>query len=283
MIEHFRRHGFTRVAGLLDPADLHAIEGAHARLIAKAESLLAKANRSGVALAKTYERDRPELIVVPEREDPAKVCRMEYLAASDGAMRSLVQDKLLPAIAQVAGEAYRLFKDKCNEKRPGGGAFPPHQDFPAYKAFGPSYHVTAMVALDDAGQENGCLSFAANFKEVVKAHPEFAKEWFGDQPMVGYYEGGRKNGDILAEISRHFDWQLAEAKAGDVVLFDSFVPHYSPVNGGQRSRRALFFTCNRAAEGDHYESYYRKKRAEYDNPMFHIATPTAHAAMDAAP
>ncbi len=276
MIEHFRQYGFTRVEGLLSKAEFARIEAAHGELITRAESLLKRALDAGQDLGKTYSKDKPELIVVPERDDPAKVCRMEYMMASHPEMKKLVQEKLEPAVSQVAGRAFTLFKDKCNEKRPGGGAYPPHQDFPAYMAFKPRYHITAMVALDSASSENGCLSFATNFQEVVKANGTFVTEWVGGNPMVGYYDGGPHNGDILTEISREFDWKLIEAQAGDVLLFDSFVPHFSPPNQGSRSRRAMFFTHNAASEGDWYESYYATKREQYYNPMFHIATPTQH-------
>lgn len=42
--------------------------------------------------------------------------------------------------------------------------FPAHQDAPAYVSFGLNYHVTCLLAADEATEENGCL-------EVVPRHP----------------------------------------------------------------------------------------------------------------
>ena len=52
-------------------------------------------------------------------------------------------------------------------------------------------------------------------------------------------------------------------KAGDVVYFDSFVPHRSAPNLSETPRRVLYITYNRLSEGDHRERYYAEKRKAY--------------------
>jgi hypothetical protein len=91
------------------------------------------------------------------------------------------------------------------------------------------------------------------------------------------HQGGPSNGEILEEIALLFEWRPITARPGDVVIFDSFIPHRSEINRSLCSRRALFLTYNIAEHGDWYDYYYRMKRARYDDPMFHVGTPTAHA------
>ena len=50
---------------------------------------------------------------------------------------------------------------------------------------------------------------------------------------------------------------------GDVLVFDSYVPHRSDTNTTDVARRALYLTYNRASAGDHRERYYRDKAAEF--------------------
>jgi ectoine hydroxylase-related dioxygenase (phytanoyl-CoA dioxygenase family) len=50
---------------------------------------------------------------------------------------------------------------------------------------------------------------------------------------------------------------------GDVVFFDSYVPHASKPNLTDRARRALYLTYNRASDGDHRARYFADKRAAF--------------------
>lgn len=52
-----------------------------------------------------------------------------------------------------------LFKEKINFKLPGGGGFLAHQDSVAYIGLA-KQHISAMVAVDAAVEENGCLFVA---------------------------------------------------------------------------------------------------------------------------
>ena len=74
------------------------------------------------------EHDLQELIVVPESDDPLKVCRYEYIKGFNAAIREKLVPKIQGFIKQLTGEDFVLFKDKLNAKNPGGGAFGPHQD-----------------------------------------------------------------------------------------------------------------------------------------------------------
>ena len=99
----------------------------------------------------------------------------------------------------------------------------------------------------------------------------------GPRPLFNYHRGGALNGDIEVATSRKFAWQPITAQAGDVILFDSYVPHRSARNNSAVDRRMLFFTfAAGAAHKDLYDTYYASKRNDPGNPIFHISTPTRH-------
>jgi len=142
----------------------------------------------------------------------------------------------------LGGEAI-LFKEKVNFKMPGGAGFEPHQDQQAgWTTFTPMF-VTALVCIDKATVENGCL-------EMTDA-PRFAgligKEW---TPLT------------LREMAS-FSLISVPTEPGDVLFFDSYAPHASKPNLTDKARRILYLTYNLKADGDHRARYYAEKRANF--------------------
>mgnify|MGYP000439000778 CR=1 FL=1 len=276
--EGFRQSGYVVLGQGLKPTEMELLEQSSQRLYKRAEDILAELTESSESLSDYYQRNQYELIVVPEIDDPLKVCRYECIEGTDADIREQIVPKLKGYIEQLTGTQFTLFKDKCNAKNPGGGAFEPHQDVIAYDQFKPQYHVTAAIFLDDATLENGCLNFPADYlQDLTGLDSESRDTPVGPRPILASYDGGPDNGNIQREISDKINWSPIIARRGDVVLFDSYVPHYSEKNESHKTRRAMFFTFNVLADGDHYQAYYAMKRNEFDNPKFHIATPTAHS------
>jgi ectoine hydroxylase-related dioxygenase (phytanoyl-CoA dioxygenase family) len=180
---------------------------------------------------------------------------------------------------ELMGKPFVLFKDKCNVKNPGGGAFPPHQDIAAYYHFTPKFHVTAAVMLDASTIENGCVEMALDYQKYTSLASQIMHGPFGGYPFFDFYPSGPRNGDIVDEVSAVFDWQPMQAEPGDIVLFNSFVPHRSAKNTSDKRRRNFFFTYNALEEGDWYQTYYQTKQQHFDNKMFHVSTPTQHGSM----
>ena len=50
---------------------------------------------------------------------------------------------------------------------------------------------------------------------------------------------------------------------GDMLLFDSYVPHGSESNRSPHPRRALYVTYNRQSEGCRRDEYFEHKRANF--------------------
>jgi hypothetical protein len=171
--------------------------------------------------------------------------RMENIVPyHEGFRRLAFGAKLQGACGQLLGETVVLFKDKINFKLPGGGAFEAHQDVQAGWSRYASVHITALVAVDRATVANGCLEIAANFRG---ARELIGREW---EPLD-------------ARQLKSVQWRHLEAEPGDVVFFDSFIPHRSAPNATRDARRVLYFTYNKASEGEHVARYYADKRASY--------------------
>src|SRR5262249_22043049 len=115
-------------------------------------------------------------------------------------------DLIAWAGALLSGKAV-LFKDKINFKLPGGGGFAPHQDQQAgWSVYAPLF-LTVMVSVDPSNVENGCLEIAAGrHKEGL-----IGEEW---RPL-------EREGLALKPVP---------TEPGDVIFFDSFVPHASGPN-----------------------------------------------------
>ncbi|KAL6065712.1 Phytanoyl-CoA dioxygenase [Balamuthia mandrillaris] len=152
--------------------------------------------------------------------------------------------RFLGFVSQLFGERALLYKEKINFKYPGGEGFEPHQDHAAgWWLYGHTLHITALVTVDKATAANGAL-------EVV----------------AGRHKEGLLGGKFEAvpkEEVEKMTWILTETNPGDLVFFDSFVPHRSAPNLSEESRRVLYVTYNKASEGDYRVQYYQDKRKNY--------------------
>jgi len=143
-------------------------------------------------------------------------------------------------VAALMGGPVVLFKDKINFKMPGGPGFKAHQDQQAgWGRYAPLF-VTAMVTIDPATLDNGCLEM------VPGRHREglLGEEW---NPLA--------EGDLALHA--------VPTAPGDVIFFDSFAPHASKPNFTASPRRILYLTYNRASDGDHRDRYYAEKHAAF--------------------
>ena len=184
-----------------------------------------------------------------------KLCRIENFLDYNEYFSNIAQnDKTLSLISQLMGEEAVLFKEKINFKYPGSKGFSPHQDAPAFITFNQTYHITMMLAIDDSTIENGCL-------RVIKENP------YKEQTLPQ-----EKGGAIDTKFCEGFDWQALECKSGDVLLFDSYLPHYSESNTSAKSRRAAFITYSKISEGKSMrDEYFADKRENFPQDCEKIA------------
>ncbi len=170
--------------------------------------------------------------------------RMENFAPYHPFFRNLfLGQRMVGAVEQLFGEPASMFKDKINFKMPGGDGFAPHQDVQAGWSRYSDIHITALVSIDSATIENGCLEIAPSFHDRGLV----GSEW---SPLTDSDMDGMR-------------FEFVETEPGDAIFFDSYAPHRSGPNLTNKSRRVLYVTYNRASEGDHLTQYYADKRKSY--------------------
>ena len=180
-------------------------------------------------------------------KSPRQLCRIEnFLQYHDGFNELARGEKTLELLSSLMKEKAVLFKEKINFKLPGVGGFTPHQDYPAFLSFGQHYHITMMIALDYATLQNGCLQVATNDSYQKKVLPQ------------------ENDKTISRELCKEISWTPIECQKGDVLFFDSFLPHYSETNQSSKARRAISPTYNRMSDsGSKREEYFKDKRLKF--------------------
>ena len=228
-LDHFARTGWVARRGLFDASETAAI---------------ARWTDELVALPETPGRHMVYYEDSLTDPDTRVLQRIEDFCPYHGGFDALVRHgRLSAAVEQLFGEPTLLFKEKINFKKAGGAGFEPHQDQQAgWSAYAPLF-ITALVGIDRAMTENGCLEMA-------------------DTP--------RLTGMIGDEWSPLTDEQMATfalipvpTEPGDVLFFDSYAPHGSQPNLTDAQRRILYLTYNAASAGDHRRRYYDDKRANF--------------------
>ncbi|MFT5686385.1 MAG: putative HD phosphohydrolase [Myxococcota bacterium] len=177
--------------------------------------------------------------------DPKLLCRLENFVPYHRGFAEFLEGSMITGlISELMGEPAILYKEKINFKLAGGAGYGAHQDAPAFGTFGHRYHITMMVPIDASDADNGCL-------EMVYGHHS--------KGLLRQNEAG----EVHPEVEATLDWRALPSAPGDLLFFDSFVPHRSQPNTSPRSRRALYITYNRVSEGDYRAAYFEQKRQNF--------------------
>lgn len=166
-----------------------------------------------------------------------------FVPYHEGLNQLCTRSELTECLEELLGGEALLFKDKVNLKPPRGRGFTPHQDQAAgWNAYA-KFFVSALVPLDENTAENGCLEiFPENYGRTL-----ISEEW---KPI---------GGEELELIT----WESVPVSPGDVLFFDSYMPHQSHRNNTDQARRNLYLTFNLKSDGDHRAQYYADKRRNY--------------------
>jgi len=191
---------------------------------------------------KYYEKDRR---AADPTQAPKILSRIENFVQYNPGLDFLLQgDKLPRMCTDLFGEESIMYKEKVNYKLPGSDGFAPHQDVAAgWWLYKQSLHVSCLVSIDAATAANGCLEVAAGEHKRGMMSPEWK--------------------EIPEETVQRLSWQMVPTEPGDVLFFDSYVPHRSAPNTTDKPRRVLYATYAKASEGDWRERYYADKRAAF--------------------
>ena len=228
-IDRYMRHGWVAVRGFFSAAQIADIQRF-------TEETLALPEISGAQMV--Y---RETSLLDPNAR---VIQRIEDLCPHHQGFDRLIRGgRLQRCVERLLGEPAVLFKEKINFKMPGGAGFEAHQDQQAgWSAYAPLF-VTALISIDPTTIENGCLEMATGPRQTGL----IGREWT----------------PLTAVEMRPFDLEPVPTQPGDVLFFDSYVPHASKPNLTGKQRRILYLTYNRSSDGDHRVRYYADKRANF--------------------
>ena len=176
----------------------------------------------------------------------------DFVPSHRGLGRLLRKGALRRLVAELAGEPVTLFKDKINYKLPGGAGYAAHQDGYSHPRDGspmPSYVV--MVAVDNFSLASGA--------------PQLAPEaWVA---LGGTAARQRRQRRSLSRATLEAAaYEPVELRRGDVLVYDTNMPHRAPPNRSPHRRAALFAVFTPARLGDLRATYFAEERRTRRDP-----------------
>jgi phytanoyl-CoA hydroxylase len=173
-------------------------------------------------------------VMIKWEGDTDVVHGIEPFAHLDPSLRDWALDRrfIEPMQDFVGDPAPILFTEKLNLKRPAhGGVNPLHQDYPYWldTAEAPERVATAMLLLDDADIDNGCLQVVPGSHRSGRWRNRTDSDEFGANEI---------DASAYPDVTR----QPLPLTAGSVVMFGSFLVHCSAPNRSSRERRALLYS-----------------------------------------
>ena len=119
-----------------------------------------------------------------------------------------------------------------------------HQDSQAgWDDYGSEF-LSVLIAVENSTTENACVEFDTSgaYKDSL-AGPLW-------QPLEA---------DALPDLNL----QPIETNSGDIIIFNSYVPHGSESNSSNQRRCNIYLTYNKLSEGDHRIDYFKDKRKSF--------------------
>ena len=230
--------GYLLVPGVLDAdelAELRAETDRLATLVATDE----EASAHGRYVAFESEADGYELTSGHARADQVRM--IEPLVDLSPPFAALSRRDALTAPARdVLSDDVLLFEDKLNYKLPGGAGFVWHQDWSCCWRAHTDDLVTCFIYLDDSTIENGCLQILPGSHSEKVVRPFAGESTFRVELADGEQE-------LVTPLP---------LEAGDMVVFDPYLLHYSEPNRTDTPRRAIVYTYSAARHGDLWRVRY---------------------------
>lgn len=173
-------------------------------------------------------------IVKWEPDHPDVVQAVEPFAHISKPLDRWARDPRLwnPSKDVVGQDDIALFTEKITMKRARtGGSIVLHQDYPYWRPMTKVCHkiMTALIYLDDATVENGCLEVAPGSHRDGMCRNTKTVEGFGSNEMD----------EALFDAASLIP---VEARAGTVVFFGAFLVHRSRHNRSDADRRTLLYS-----------------------------------------
>ena len=171
--------------------------------------------------------------------------RIEKFIETSPYLESIINNSSVHSLLnQLFGESAFLLKEKINFKPPGAPPDLLHQDSQAgWDEYGSEF-VSVLIAVEDSNRSNACVEFDHS----------------------GYYRNGLSGQlwePLKAKDIPNAEMKPIETKAGDIIIFNSYVPHGSEANRSDKRRCNIYLTYNKISDGDHRLNYFFEKRKNY--------------------
>jgi ectoine hydroxylase-related dioxygenase (phytanoyl-CoA dioxygenase family) len=245
------RSGYVVRENVFAPAEVADIIAACEDLVARLvrDRQLKRYKAGSYVFAPDFERST----MIKWEGDTDVVHGIEPFAHLDPTLKAWAHDPRFtePMQAFVGDANPGLFTEKLNLKRPGlGGVNPMHQDYPYWldSAQAPERVATAMLFLDDATLENGCLQVAPGSHRSGQWRNRTDTDQFGSN-------------EIDATAYADVEMLPVPLKAGSMVMFGSFLVHRSDPNRSALQRRALLFSYQPAGHRTMVDSLHAAAEA----------------------
>ena len=176
---------------------------------------------------------------------PMILIRIEKFIETSPYLESIINNPSVHSLLkQLFGESALLLKEKINFKPPGAPPDLLHQDSQAgWDDYGSEF-VSVLIAVEDSNRTNACVEFDNSGCYINGLAGSL---W---EPLT------------LRDIP-NAEMIPIETKAGDMILFNSYVPHGSEANISDKRRCNIYLTYNKASDGNHRLSYFSEKRENY--------------------
>jgi phytanoyl-CoA hydroxylase len=226
-VDFYREHGYVLARGVFAADEVETMQS-------EIDALLARAQEVGRATEATWTGAWREAAGVGTATATATRVDSIHNVQNHAAVftRMLVDPRLVDRAAELIGPNVQLHHTKLHNKPPAvGSPFPMHQDYPYFPHERDSV-IAAMVHIDDAIVENGCMCV------VPGSHKR------------GPIEHRHEDTNFYLPLD---EWPLERAvavpaQAGDVLFFGYCLVHGSYVNRSDRPRRIVLVQMRSAGD-----------------------------------
>lgn len=210
----FERDGFVSLPGFFDDEELERVR-----------SELARFRRDVVPTMPVAE------VYFEDKHDPTSVKQLQQLGRHDAFFDALGREGKLPRLAEaLLGEPGELRNVQFFDKPAGlGRPTPPHQDG-AYFPIQPKHAVTMWLALEDVGEEQGCVRYVrGSHRQGLREHTRSSTLGFSQH--IADYDADSRTREVAFPC-----------RAGHLLAHHSLTIHRAAGNRSpDSSRQALGF------------------------------------------
>ncbi len=167
--------------------------------------------------------------------------RVENFYQISKILTKLIEKKLINQVLSkiLKGKAV-IFKEKINFKPSGCRADLLHQDSQAGWNKYTKNFINVLISLEKSTRQNGCLIFDVSGNNCNKLINNKMK------PLK------------RSELKKP-NFKKLLLNVGDIVFFNSFIPHCSSFNKSNKGRSQIYLTYNKAKDGNHRTKYMKEK------------------------